>query len=269
MRSLGWIPDIPDHRDYLMGDGSTAYQLLMAHDRKLPQLSAPVDATRYCSPVEDQGGLGSCVSQAVVGLAEYHERKKESTHVDGSRLFHYKVARSMMGWTGDTGLTIRGGMKALKAFGTPPERYWPYHIADFEKEPTSFCYAYAQRFTATKYYRVDPIGRSRDHVLSIMKSLIRSYMPIAFGFSVYSWGNANGEFPLPDAGQRPYGGHAVVAVGYDDHYRIGESVGALKIRNSWGTRWGLGGYGWLPYDYVLQGHSRDFWCLFEKTALLK
>ena len=226
MHSLGWMPDIPDHRDYLMDDSSSAYQLLKAHDATLPQANIVVDSSRYCSPVENQGALGSCVSQAVVGLAEYHERKKEGMHVDGSRLFHYKVARSMMNWVGDTGLYIRVGMKALKAFGVPPERYWPYRTADFEKEPTAFCYAYAQRFVATKYYRVDPVGRSREHVLSIMKSLIRSYMPVVFGFSVYSWGNANGEFPLPEKGQRPFGGHAVVAVGYDDHYRIGGSVGA-------------------------------------------
>jgi C1A family cysteine protease len=37
--------------------------------------------------------------------------------------------------------------------------------------------------------------------------------------------------------------HAVLAVGYDDKTEL------LKFQNSWGERWGQGGYGYLPYRY--------------------
>jgi len=66
------------------------------------------------------------------------------------------------------------------------------------------------------------------------------------------------------------GGHAVVAVGYDDNMKIKntnpgdvETTGAFLIRNSWGTRWGDGGYGWLPYDYVLRRLAVDWWSLLK------
>lgn len=66
------------------------------------------------------------------------------------------------------------------------------------------------------------------------------------------------------------GGHAIDAVGYDDSRKIKNAgpggvatKGAFLIRNSWGTGWGDKGYGWLPYDYVLNGLAVDWWCLIK------
>jgi C1A family cysteine protease len=94
-----------------------------------------------------------------------------------------------------------------------------------------------------------------------------------FGFTVYSsytQASSTGKFPFPVKGEQVVGGHAVVAVGYDDAMRIkntspgaAESVGALLIRNSWGTGWGDAGYGWLPYDYVLHHLAVDWWSLIR------
>ena len=86
-------------------------------------------------------------------------------------------------------------------------------------------------------------------------------------------GEGTGEIPFPTAGDTVQGGHAVLAVGYDDAKKIGSAKGALLIRNSWGTGWGAEGYGWLPYDYVLKGLANDFWSLvqadFVDTDLFK
>jgi C1A family cysteine protease len=58
-----------------------------------------------------------------------------------------------------------------------------------------------------------------------------------------------------------------VAIDYDDIRRIGNSTGALKIRNSWGTAWGERGYGWFPYDYITAGLAGDFWTLIKSAYL--
>ena len=90
-----------------------------------------------------------------------------------------------------------------------------------------------------------------------------------FGFTVYSSmpgiGDDTGDIPFPKEGDRVEGGHAVVAVGYDDNRKIGSNKGALLIRNSWGKEWGDRGYGWLPYEYVLRGQAVDFWSLVEAS----
>jgi C1A family cysteine protease len=94
-----------------------------------------------------------------------------------------------------------------------------------------------------------------------------------FGFAVYSsysQGKTTGKIPYPTLGERRVGGHAVVAVGYDDNMKIKntnpggvETTEALLFRNSWGTDWGDDGYGWLPYDYVLKGLAADWWSLLK------
>ena len=65
-----------------------------------------------------------------------------------------------------------------------------------------------------------------------------------------------GEVPLPPRGEQLIGGHAVLAVGYDD------KIQRFIVRNSWGTGWGMKGYYTMPYGYLTDpGLSRDFWAI--------
>jgi C1A family cysteine protease len=272
LQGMGWLPDFPDFRDRTPEHDQVGPLIARTAIASAATLPAAVDLSPWCSPVEDQGALGSCTANAAVGIYEYFERRAKGEFVDGSRLFVYKTSRNLLHWTGDRGAFIRTAMGALVLFGVPPEEYWPYDVTQVDVEPPAFCYAFAEDFKAIQYVRLDPIGTAPADVVHRIKTYAANKFPAMFGFTVYSsidQAAAEGKIPLPGAGEKVQGGHAVVAVGYDDamvvtnHASGASTTGAFRVRNSWGPEWGQGGYGWLPYDYVSAGLAQDWWTLVK------
>ena len=200
-QGMGWVPDYPDFRDYDInkdgippqrkdqGQKKTIKVMLGElgnHKKSGIALETTKDLRQWCSPIENQLSLGSCTAHAGVGMVEYFTRRAFGEHTDASRLFLYKVTRNLLNWTGDTGAYLRTTMAALTLFGVPPEEFWPYTVAEFEKEPTPFLYAYAQNYQAITITRLDPPGTSREALLQRIKTYLKAGLPSMFGFTVYS-----------------------------------------------------------------------------------
>ncbi len=244
LHGYGWMPDLPDQRDY-------KFSAIFKVPVRLP---ATVDLRALCSAVEDQGQLGSCTANALAGALEFLERKDKVAFVDLSRLFIYYNERVIEhSVNSDSGAMLRDGIKTLAKQGVCTEAKWPYVIARFTKKPTAACYREAADHQITSYQRLSALDE--------MRSCLADGYPFVFGFTVYeSFESATvartGTVNMPKPGEKVLGGHAVMAVGYNDKQK------RFLIRNSWGTGWGKQGYFTMPYAYLDDRDlSDDFWTI--------
>jgi C1A family cysteine protease len=245
----GWVPDLPDARDHLYA----------APPQFLTSLPTRVDLRDKCpKEVYDQGQLGSCTANAIGAAFEFDLLKQGLTDFMPSRLFIYYNERSMEGTVGsDSGAQIRDGIKTVSKQGVCPESSWDYDITKFTDQPPAECYTEALKHQVTSYQRV-------PRVLNQMKGCLAHGFPFVFGFSVYSSFESDevaktGVVPMPDVANEEFlGGHAVLAVGYDD------AAQRFVVRNSWSDKWGDGGYFTMPYAYLTERSlSSDFWAIVQ------
>jgi C1A family cysteine protease len=245
-RKYGWAPDLPDHRDHLY----SAPQPVLA---KLPPKK---DLRSGCPPVYDQGQLGSCTANAISGAIQFEQKKQGVTVFVPSRLFIYYNERDMEGTVNsDSGAQIRDGVKSVANLGVCPETEWPYDINQFATKPTAQCYTDGTKCEAVGYQRLDSTN------LNQLKGCIASGFPFVFGFTVYDGFESpevakTGVLNMPGPKEKVQGGHAVLAVGYDD------STQRFTVRNSWGKDWGIKGYFTIPYSYLTTTDlADDFWTI--------
>jgi C1A family cysteine protease len=259
---LGWVPDLPDQRDF-------TYTAPQAVFKTLP---ASTDLRKLCPPVYNQECLGSCTANAIAGAIQFEQiRQSKKTAFMPSRLFIYYNERVIEKTVNsDSGAQIRDGIKTVVKQGVCPEKEWPYTIgtckvigndpsgepiydtgAKFKQKPTKACYTDAVKYQVLQY-------QSINNVLAQMKGCLAEGFPFVFGFTVYeSFYNIgkNGMMPLPAHNEQIAGGHAVMAVGYNDAKQV------FIIRNSWGNSWGVKGYFYMPYSFITSSNCNDLWTI--------
>ncbi|MFO1477509.1 MAG: C1 family peptidase [Verrucomicrobiota bacterium] len=248
----GWIPDVPDHRDQVYGAPVAA----------LAALPPRLDLRRECPPVYDQGRLGSCTANAIGAAVEFEQMKQKLGEVFvPSRLFIYYNERVIEGTVeSDGGAQLRDGIKSVSRQGVCPEPEWPYVIERFRLKPSAACYRHAMKHRVILYQRLVP-------TLNQLRGCLAEGYPFVFGFAVYEGFESRqvartGHASLPKPGESALGGHAVLAVGYNDARQW------FLVRNSWGDGWGMKGYFTLPYAYLTDPDlAADFWTIRTVQSL--
>lgn len=207
------------------------------------------------SPIYDQGQLGSCTGNATAGAIQFARRLEGLPDLVPSRLFLYFNGRALEGTTKiDAGAEIRDVVKGAIKPGVCPETEWPYDISQFATQPPPLAYSDATQDHVIRYSVV-------HQSMTGMKTCLALGFPFIFGFTVYSSFESDevastGIVPMPGQNEQVIGGHAVMAVGYDDVTQT------MIVRNSWGTYWGDKGYFHMPYAYIRNPNlASDFWMI--------
>jgi C1A family cysteine protease len=266
---MGWIPDLPDTRDYTFRHPEVLS--LLRRLKQLQQEPVPdfVDLRQdsegeYFTTPEDQGSLNSSSAFAVLSLLEYFERRIHGRTYEGSKLFLHKVVRNLIakevGAIGDIGADLRTTFKVLTKIGVPAEDYWPYDVERFDEEPSAFYYAIAKPLRDLKYFRLDEPNSTGEATWANVRSFLNAGFPVVFGIPVPRSLTTDANIPFRPEFDALRGAQAVVAVGYSSNH-FGKRQDALLIRCSWGSQWGDNGNGWLPVSYIRNQIARDFWTI--------
>ncbi len=247
---LGLKPDRYDPRDYILEAAPHFF---------VGAIPPSVDLRNLCSPVRDQGQLGSCTGFAMgTGLREFLEIKcgSPSPMVELAPMFLYYEERKLEHTIQeDSGAAIRDGLKVLAKIGVCPEVDYPYDPAKFTQAPSSKAVADAKEFKITSYHRITTL-------IGLKQSLVQGN-PAVLGIMVYESFESppvvsTGHVPMPQPDEQLLGGHAVFCVGYQDDSKY-DGGGYLIVKNSWGTSFGDKGYIYLPYGYVQPKLVSDIW----------
>lgn len=237
----GWNAQRPDQRDIQF--------LARWYKGAGPQA---VNLQSGCPPVYDQGNLGSCTANAIAAAVGFERNRLKLPYLIPSRLFIYYNERALEGTTRtDAGANIRDGFKTIAAQGVCSEWRWPYD-KPFEYKPSQTCYAAAVSHKTLEYLSI------AQETADMLDCLAQGF-PFVFGVTVYEsfeseQADATGIIPMPKQSESVLGGHALLAIGYN------QATQRFRFRNSWGTSWGQAGYGEIPFAYLANPDlASDFW----------
>ena len=221
-------------------DAYRSSYILRADPVSVPSL---FDLSFDTPPPGDQGQQGSCVGWAVAyAMKSYQERVERGWPLADQRhlmspAYVYNQIRLPGG-----GAYFQDAFNLLVDQGAASLAAMPYDPRDFRRAPSAAARREAANYKIASFGAVE--RSSHDSFVREVKRHLVQRRPVIIGIWVYpDFRRLNRSNPIyDDASGYNSGGHAIVIVGYDD------ARSAFKIINSWGTDWGIDGYGWIDYD---------------------
>jgi hypothetical protein len=214
-------------------------------------LPVSVDLSYRIPEPGNQGSLGACTAWAVAYAARsyytsaYEARDTHDPKNIPSPAFVYNLS-----WRRDgkgacaTGSNFANAVSVLKQ-GAPSLADYPYQETDCSAPPR-------EKIAAASDFRVQGLRRLDQTKIDDLKGALARSNPVLLSFKVdTAWHKHRGPGVFDRLEVDPkWGGHAMAIVGYDDRKQ------AFRVINSWGKRWGDGGYIWVSYE-AYKTHVRE------------
>ncbi|WP_026882016.1 C1 family peptidase [Clostridium akagii] len=211
------------------------------------QLPASVDLSSFLPSVQNQGSLGSCVAFATTYAKSYEENAKNNwwgvatnNHIFSQSYMYSQIHADNSADGG--GCSFSDAFNLLDNQGCATLSDMPYNGNEYAytTKPTSVQIADAANYKSTSWTQLQNGNYTQ------IKQLLADGYPVVIGINVYpDFDNLSPSNPIYDnASGKSRGGHGLCVVGYDDQKQ------AVKIINSWGTGWGINGYGWISYNLI-------------------
>lgn len=252
------------YAQYATGDNTSAAEfdaILKTADRAsrdFMNLPASFSIKRYAPVPQNQGQYGTCVawSGAYAARTISYGIQRNFTQADSIKKYafsagylYYKIKEA-----GDTGCmkgaTILNAMKVMTANGAMLKKEGPGDCVLLL--PDTSVHQKASPYKIKDFLAINRTFESitKNDIIKIKKSLTEK-KPVLISLKIYEsfekvnqtgiWNPPADEVKLPAS-------HAMCIVGYDDKI----AGGAFEVMNSWGTKWGNKGYGWLSYKQVMK-----------------
>jgi hypothetical protein len=225
--------------------------------RSVPLVSTPfsgielpirADLSPDFPPPGSQGIQNSCVAWTLAySMKSYQERKEEGNNLvtttgqpDYNYIFSPAFIYNQLNYGRDGGCHMHDALNLLQEKGVCTWSDMPYSTYDYKQQPS------IQALTKAKRYRIDTWRRVNIQSIREVKTQIQAGYPVIIGAMIdegferydnppdWIWKHSEGAVKFA---------HAMLVVGYDD------SRTAFKVINSWGKKWGDGGYGWIDYNH--------------------
>jgi hypothetical protein len=234
-RAKGWVRE-PSHL-------VATIPLMLRFRDFLPE---EIDLSAQFPTPGDQGQQSSCTAWATgYAMRSYYEGRRRNWNFSSpgqiiSPAYIYNRLHDFRG-NCDTGTPISDALNLLKTAGAPTLSEYPYVETDCSRPANPEHVRNGSEFRISGWSAVD--SKKPDDA----KGQLSRGNPVVFGMDVSEqFENLTGSGIYDDTTSPRTGGHAMVLVGYSERRQ------AFKVMNSWGTRWGDGGFGWVSYRAVRQ-----------------
>ncbi|CAM3594663.1 hypothetical protein GCM10009865_38520 [Aeromicrobium ponti] len=224
----GYVPGPIDKRDIIM-EGILPLVLL----------PAKIDYSTIEVPVRSQGTKDACVGFAFAVMKEYQELKEHGRYIQFSPLYLYQKCKEVDNIPAG-GTHPRIAAKILQKTGICEESYHPYKTEE-GIPPLPGAEENAIQYRIKAYAQLTNV-QAMKRSLSVNGPFVAG-LPIAMTDWLIN-ASKDGFIPMPKNKEYLKSGHAVCIVGYNNDEQV------FKFQNSWGPKWGDGGFGYLPYAYM-------------------